>query len=118
MSERISIEDFHKVEIRVGKILYAEKVEGSDKLLCLKVSFGVSDEESLQIVSGIAMYFIEAEVLVGRRVAFVTNLEPRIIRGLESQGMILAAVDAEGNFSLLDALGLPEKPITPGAHIQ
>lgn len=97
----ISIDDFKKTEIRIGEILSAEKIPDTDKLLKLSVNFG--EENPRQIVSGISAYFPEASVLVGKKCAFVTNLEPRVIRGLESQGMILAASNEDGSFSLLEA---------------
>lgn len=97
---KITIDDFKKVEIRVGEILSAVKVENADKLLQLKVSFGT---EERQIVSGIAEYYSDPGALVGKKVAFATNLEPRVIRGLESQGMILGASGEDGSFSLLEA---------------
>jgi methionine--tRNA ligase beta chain len=87
MSDQISIDDFKKVEIRVGEIISAEKIEGSEKLLKLKVNFG---GEERQVLSGIAAYFPEPTALVGKRVPFVTNLAPRMMMGLESQAMILA----------------------------
>jgi methionyl-tRNA synthetase len=101
----ITLEEFKKVEIAVGKILSAEKVPETDKLLKLSVDLG--EENPRQIVSGIAPYFPEPELLIGRKCMFVANLEPRVIRGLESQGMILAVstddgVSAQaGKFSLL-----------------
>lgn len=99
--EQISIDDFKKVEIRVGEILSAQKVEDADKLLKLSVSFG---SEERQIISGIAAYFPDPQTLVGAKCPFVYNLAPRVIRGLESNGMILAAVDeATGAFSLMRA---------------
>ena len=88
MEGTISIDDFKKVEIRVGEILSAEPVEGSEKLLRLKVNFGPDER---QVVSGIAKYFPDLTLLIGKKCAFVTNLEPRKIMGLESQAMILAA---------------------------
>lgn len=71
----ISIDDFKKVEIQVGLIKSAEPVEGSEKLLKLSVDFG--EETPRQVVSGIAKYFPDISLLVGKRCAFVTNLEPR-----------------------------------------
>lgn len=95
----ISIDDFKKVQIKVGEILSAEKIPETDKLLKLIVAFG---EERRQIVSGIAGYFPDPNTLVGVKCAFAYNLEPRVIRGFESQGMIMAATDeATGTFSLL-----------------
>ncbi len=96
----ISIEEFKKIEIAVGKILSAEKVPETDKLLKLSVDLG--EEKPRQIVSGIALYFPDYSVLVGKRCMFVANLEPRMIRGLESQGMILAVSTEDGKFSLLE----------------
>ena len=87
MDETISIDDFKKVEIRVGEILSAEPVEGSEKLLRLKVNFGTEDR---QVVSGIAKHFPDVTQLVGKKCAFATNLATRSIMGLESQAMLLA----------------------------
>lgn len=101
MEGKITIDAFKKVEIRIGEILTAEKVPDADKLLKLSVRFG---DEVRQIVSGIATYFPQPEQLVGVKCAFATNLEPRVIRGHESNGMILAATDeASGAFTLLSA---------------
>ena len=83
----ITIDDFAKVELRVGQVLVAEKVKGADKLLRLEVDLGT---EKRQIVAGIAKAY-DPEKLVGRKVVIVANLAPRKLRGLESQGMIVAA---------------------------
>ncbi len=85
----ISYDDFAKLEIRIGEIKTVEIVPDADKLLKLTVDFG--EEAPRQIVSGIRTYFEDPEWLVGKKCPFLTNLEPRVIRGLESQGMILAA---------------------------
>lgn len=118
----ISIDDFSKIELRAGKILSAEKVPDTDKLLKLFVDMAETTEvvdeagnktatpKYRQILSGISMYFPDPQVLVGKTVMFVANLEPRIIRGLESQGMILAVSTPEGGFSLLE----PNSTIPPG----
>jgi len=114
----INYDDFAKVEIKAGKILSAEKVADADKLLRLMVDFGEVKETIIenglgnsekttqpaprQIVSGIAMYYPDPAVLVGKVCMFVTNLEPRTIRGLESNGMLFALSTAEGAFSLLE----------------
>ena len=83
-----TIEDFSKIEMKVGKILSAENIEGSEKLLKLSVSF---DEETPRtVLSGIKKYFPDPQVLVGKKCGFVTNMEPRQMMGLESQAMILA----------------------------
>ena len=124
----ITHEDFKKVEIRAGKILSAEKIPNTDKLLKLSVDFGETKEVAAeaavpgepvvkktvpaprQIVSGISLYFPDPAVLVGKICMFVTNLEPRMIRGFESNGMLFAVSDAAGNFSLLE----PNSTILPG----
>lgn len=92
----ISIDAFKEIEIKIGTILSAEKVEGLDKILKLSVDFG--EESPRQILSGIALTYTDPSVLVGIQAPFVTNLEPRLIKGLESQGMILA-------------IGTPEKVV-------
>jgi len=101
----ISYEDFAKLDIRIGTIRTVEIVEGADKLLKLTVDIGEVDEAGVplvrQIVSGIRTFFEDPQVLVGKQCPFLTNLEPRVIRGFESQGMILAASTAEGGFALL-----------------
>ena len=105
----ISFDDFKKVDIIVGKILSAEKVPETDKLLKLSVDLGPIVAEGSgevrkdirQIVSGISLYFPDCNVLVGKKCMFVANLEPRMIRGFESQGMILAVSTEDGKFSLL-----------------
>lgn len=103
--EPISIDDFKKVEIKVGEIKSAEKIEGSDKLLKLLVNFGSEDR---QVLSGIAAYFPDPAVLVGKRCPFVTNLAPRMMMGLESQAMILATGgDGETPFALFETEGAP-----------
>lgn len=109
----ITIDDFKKVEIRAGKIISAEPVEGSEKLLKLLVDFGdretneignslqnqVTSARGRQVISGIAKY-ISPEDLVGTTCAFVTNLEPREIMGLKSEAMIMA-LSGDDFFSLL-----------------
>lgn len=106
--EPISIEDFKKVEITIGEIMSAEKIEGSDKLLKLKVSFG---NEERQVLSGISAYFRDPAELVGKRVAFATNLAPRMMMGLESQAMILASGGGEEPLSLLTSTATPGSKI-------
>jgi methionyl-tRNA synthetase len=111
----INIDEFAKVEIKIGEILSAEKVEGSDKLLKLSVNFG--EESPRQIVSGISLFFPDALTLVGKKCAFATNLAPRTIRGLESNGMILAVSGQNGEkdfFSLLET----NTDVLPGASVK
>jgi len=108
----ISIDDFKKVEMKIGRILSAEKVEDADKLLKLSVDFG--EERPRQIISGIATNFPEPATLVGKSCPFVVNLEHRTIRGLVSEGMIMAVGNDDGFFSLLEAN--PDTP--PGSSIR
>ena len=96
----INIEEFKKIDIAVGKILFAEKIPDTDKLLKLSVDLG--EDTPRQIVSGISLYFPDCNVLIGKKCMFVANLEPRTIRGFESQGMILAVSTDDGKFSLLE----------------
>lgn len=88
LSPEISIEDFVKVDLRVGEVKFAERVKGADKLLHLKIDIG--EPEPRTIVAGIALVY-EPEKLVGRKVVIVANLAPRKLRGIESRGMIVAA---------------------------
>ena len=117
---KISYDDFAKVEIKAGKILSAEKIPDTDKLLRLTVDFAETmetvDEQGgkvlrpkpRQIVSGISLQFPDPTVLIGKVCMFVTNLEPRMLRGIESDGMLFAlstaptADNPSGTFSLLE----------------
>ena len=103
----ISFEEFKKVDLRIAKILEAERVEGSEKLIKLQVDLGT---EKRQIIAGIGKAY-DPESLIGGEVAIVANLEPRQLMGLESQGMLLAASD--GSPILLR----PEREVPPGATI-
>ena len=106
----ISIEDFKKLEIKIGKVISAEKIPEGDKLLKLVVDFG---GETRQIMSGIAKFFPEPAVLVGKEMPFVTNLETRTMLGYESQGMILASDSPDGPVLLH-----PAKEVPPGSAIK
>jgi tRNA-binding EMAP/Myf-like protein len=145
----ITYDDFKKVEIKAGKILSAEKIPNTDKLVKLSVDFGEKKEvvtesnmsgsvtdvapsaiaivgqdvqakanEKIfvstprQIVSGISAYFPDPAVLVGKTCMFVTNLLPRTIKGFQSNGMLFAVSDEQGNFSLLE----PNQSIAPGTQ--
>ncbi len=105
---RISIDEFGKIEVRVGTVRSAERVPETEKLLRLMVDFGELTGPR-QIVSGIAAYVPDPSSLVGRQLAFVTNLEPRVIRGLESNGMLFAVGEGE-TFAFL----APSKEVPPG----
>ncbi len=104
----INFEDFKKVDLRVGKIIEAEKVEKSEKLIRLIIEIG---EEKRQVLSGIAEFY-NPEELIGKQVVVVVNLEPRMMMGFESQGMVLAA--SIGNKPILIA---PEEEVDPGTQI-
>lgn len=105
----IEFEDFKKVELKSGKIETAEPVASSEKLLKLVVDIGT---EKRQILSGIAKDY-PPETLVGRTIILITNLAPRMMMGLESQGMLLAAHDENGGAVLL----MPDKDVPPGSFI-
>jgi methionine--tRNA ligase beta chain len=97
--KKITYDDFKSVQMKVGKILSAEKIEGSEKLLKLSVDF--AEEAPRQIISGIALYFLDLTILIGKKIAFVTNLEPRPLMGLLSNGMILA-VKTDDKLALME----------------
>lgn len=106
----ISIDRFNEIEIRIGTVTKAERVPDSDKLLRLQVDLG--EGQTRQILSGIAA-FLAPEELVGRQFPFVANLEPRIIRGLVSNGMLLGVGEGE-TFALLT----PSKTVQVGSRIR
>ncbi|MCD0177442.1 methionine--tRNA ligase subunit beta, partial [Deinococcus sp. 14RED07] len=98
------IDDFARIDLRVAEVLAAEAVAKADKLLKLTVKLG---DETRTVVSGIRQWF-EPEALIGRKVILVANLKPAKLRGIESQGMILAAEDDQGNLDLIGTgLDLP-----------
>ena len=105
----ISYEEFKKVEMKVGKIISAEVVEGADKLY--KFMVDVAEENPRQILSAIREYYPEPEFLVGKKLVFVTNLAPRMIRGLESQGMVVAVDGFENQPIFL----VPEEDVKEGS---
>lgn len=106
----ITIDQFNTIEIKIGTVEHAEPVPGSDKLLRLQVNLGEGSVR--QILSGIAA-FVAPQDLIGRQFPFVTNLEPRVIRGLVSNGMLLGVGDGD-TFALLS----PNKPLLPGARVR
>lgn len=109
--EYINYDDFAKLEIKIGTIKSVEIVPEADKLLKLIVVFG--EDDTRQIISGIRTYFADIDSLVGLQCPFIVNLEPRTIRGFESQGMIIAC-STDDSFSLL----VPQTPIAAGAKIK
>lgn len=113
----ISYDDFAKIEIRIGEVLSVDIVEGADKLLRCMVDVGDVDDAGnsvpRQILSGIREYLDDPQSLVGKKFPYITNLEPRTIRGFESQGMILA-----GSHENTLALLLPSNDVPPGTKIR
>jgi methionyl-tRNA synthetase len=109
LKPEITIDDFGKLDIRVGKVLAAEKMEKSNKLLKLTVDTGVDQRT---VLSGIAQHYSPDE-MVGKQVTLIANLAPRKMMGIESQGMILMAEDVDGKLRLLQ----PNEVVTPGATV-
>ncbi|HMR58174.1 MAG TPA: methionine--tRNA ligase subunit beta, partial [Cyclobacteriaceae bacterium] len=105
----ISFDDFSKMDIRIGKILKAERVEKSKKLLKLQVDTGI---DVRTVMSGIAEHFAP-EVVIGKQVTILVNLAPRKIMGVESQGMILMAADKDGSLKMLS----PSGEVVPGSQV-
>lgn len=105
----ITFEDFKEADLRVGRIIEAGRVEGSEKLLKLKVDIGT---ETRQIIAGIGRSY-EADSLIGSSVVIVTNLEPKAVMGLTSEGMLLAA-DADGSPILIR----PDRDAPPGSVVR
>ncbi len=105
----ITFDDFKKLDIRIGKVTACEKVENADRLLKLQVDFG---EFQRQIVSGIALWYTP-EDLIGKEFPFIVNLEPRTFKGVESQGMVMAAGPEEGAVLLS-----PDKDVPPGTIVK
>ena len=105
----ISYEQFKAVEMKVGKIISGEVVEGADKLYKFMVDMG--EAEPRQILSAIREYYPDIETLIGKKLVFVSNLEPRMIRGFESNGMVLAVDGLENQPVFL----VPESDVNPGS---
>jgi methionyl-tRNA synthetase len=105
----ISFDDFQKMDIRIGTILKAERVEKSKKLLKLQVDTGI---DKRTVMSGIAEHFSPEEI-VGKQVTILVNLAPRKIMGVESQGMILMAADKDGKLRLLQ----PNEVVSAGSTV-
>ncbi len=104
----LSIDDFRKLELRIATVTAAEPHPNADRLLVLKIDLG---DEQRQLVAGIRAHYAP-EDLVGRQIVVVANLQPAVLRGVESQGMLLAAADAEGRLALL----VPDRPVSTGAQ--
>lgn len=110
MAEEISYDDFAKLDIRVGTVVAAEMVPDTDKLIKCTIDFGEFGTRT--IVSGIAQWK-KPEELVGRQLPYIVNLAPRMLRGVESQGMLMAASDESGV-----ALIIPERQVPPGTKLK
>ena len=106
----INYEDFQKLDMRLGKVLVAEAVPDSDKLIRFELDFG--EDKPRQILSAIREWYTEPEQLIGKMMLFVVNLEPRMIRGLESQGMLMAVGEDRPIFLI------PEESVAPGAKVR
>ncbi len=110
VAANIAYDDFAKIDIRVGKVVECKKVPKADKLLQFKIDDGMGGRT---IVSGIAKYYAP-EDLIGKEVCFVANLEPRKLKGVESQGMILSAEDADGRLVVIG----PQGEVKPGCQVK
>jgi methionyl-tRNA synthetase len=116
MTDYISFEEFKKMDVRVGTIREIEPVAETDKLLRCQVDFNEVDEEGnkklRQIVSGIHEYYPDYSILIGKQVLYVVNLEPRVIKGVESNGMLMAVDGPDGKPVFL----VPEVEVAPGSR--
>jgi len=106
----ISIEDFRTIELRVASVTAAAPHPNADRLLVLTIQLG---SEQRQLVAGIRAHY-EPQDLIGKQIVVVANLQPATLRGVESQGMLLAASDDQGRLALVT----PEKPVTSGALVK
>ena len=106
----LSIDEFSSIELRVATIVSAEPHPNADRLLVLGIDLG---SERRQLVAGIRAHYAP-EALIGKQIVVVANLQPATLRGVESQGMLLAASDAEGRLAILT----PEKPVANGATVK
>ena len=106
----LTIGEFQQLELRVATIVSAEPHPNADRLLVLKIDLG---SEQRQLVAGIRAHYAP-ETLLGKQIIVVANLEPAMLRGVESQGMLLAASDAEGRLAIVT----PEKPVANGATVK
>lgn len=108
-ANEISFKNFQKLDLRIGKVIEAKKVENSRNLIKLQIDFG---SEQRQAVAGLAQQY-EPEQLIGKKYMFICNLERKKMMGIESECMIFAAEDSEGNLALM----VPEKDIEVGSKI-
>ncbi|MCK6555164.1 methionine--tRNA ligase subunit beta [Candidatus Binatia bacterium] len=106
----LTIDDFRKLDLRIATITAAEPHPNADRLLVLQIDLGT---ERRQLVAGIRAHY-EPQALVGKQIVVVANLEPASLRGVQSQGMLLAASDGEGRLAVVT----PERPVAPGAAVK
>ncbi len=104
----VSFEQFKEMEIKIGKVLEVEEVAGADKLYLLTVDIG---EETRKVIAGIKLWY-KREELIGKNVVILANLEPKVIRGVESKGMVLAVLN-DNKFSVLTT----DRDIPPGSRV-
>ena len=112
VKKEVTYDDFEKLDIRVGTVLSCEKVKKSNKLLKFEIADGSSTRAPRTILSGIAQYYAPEE-LVGRQVCFIANFPPRKMMGIESQGMILSALNFDGTLSVVT----PQREVKPGSQV-
>ena len=116
--EYVSYEEFKKMDIRVGTIREVEIIPETDKLLRCQIDFNETDEEGnkkfRQIVSGIREHYPDVDVLINKQVLYITNLEPRTIKGIESNGMLMAVDGIDGKPVFL----IPEVEVNPGSRVR
>lgn len=112
----INIDEFAKVELKIAKVIEAERVEGSEKLIKMKLDVGDKNEagefQTRQVLAGIGKTYAP-ENLIGKQIVIVANLEPRTLMGLESHGMIVAGSDSEGI-----AIVSPDRELPPGTLLK
>lgn len=106
----VSIDDFVRLDLRVATIVAASPHPNADRLLVLEIELG---NERRQLVAGIRAHYA-AEELVGKQIVVITNLEPATLRGVRSEGMLLAASDADGRLAII----APERPVAAGARVK
>lgn len=116
--EYVSYEEFKKMDIRFGTIKEVKEVPETDKLLCFQIDFGEVDEEGnrklRQIVSGLHEYYPDFEKLVGKQLLYIINLEPRKIKGFESNGMLMAVDGVDGKPVFI----VPEVEVEVGSRVR
>ena len=116
--EYVSYEEFKKMDIRIGKIVEIKPVPETDKLLCCQIDFNEVDEEGnkklRQIISGLHEFYPEFEKLIGKQVLYIVNLEPRTIKGFESNGMLMAVDGVDGKPVFL----IPEVEVNNGSKVR